>query len=108
MLKGGRQGSWYRKWRYEASMMIREQIEVTLTRVLAPERLEIIDESAKHAGHSGARAEGETHFRLHVVAAAFRGKSRLERHRMVNDALATLLATRVHALALTTHTPEEG
>ena len=87
--------------------MIREQIEATLSRVLAPERLEIIDDSAKHAGHSGARAEGETHFRLHVVASAFKGKSRLERHRMVTDALATLLSTRVHALALTANTPEE-
>ena len=78
-----------------------------LTRALAPARLEIVDESHLHAGHAGARPEGESHFRVLVVAAAFEHKSRLERQRLVYRILADELADRVHALALTTRTPAE-
>ena len=62
-------------------------IQRKLTEFLAPSALEIVDESHLHAGHAGARPEGETHFRVRVVAAAFDGKSRLERHRMIHRLL---------------------
>lgn len=70
-------------------------------------RLEIVDESHKHEGHAGWRPGGETHFRVRVVAPCFRGESRVGRQRMVYEALAEELADRVHALQLTTLTPEE-
>ncbi|OAN55259.1 transcriptional regulator [Paramagnetospirillum marisnigri] len=74
---------------------------------LAPVRLDINDDSHRHAGHAGHNHEGESHFSIVVVSDAFAGKSRVERHRMVNRLLAEELAGRVHALALTTLTPEE-
>jgi len=79
-----------------------------LTEAFAPESLRVIDESEHHAGHAGHRPGGETHFRLYIVAQAFRGKSRLERHRMINAALAEPLAGGVHALAIHAASPEEG
>jgi BolA family transcriptional regulator, general stress-responsive regulator len=79
-----------------------------LTEAFAPESLRVIDESKHHAGHAGHRPGGETHFRLYIVAQAFRGKSRLERHRMINAALAEPLAGGVHALAIHAASPEEG
>lgn len=82
---------------------IREQLEARF----APSRLELIDESARHAGHAGARPEGESHFRVTVVAEAFAGKSRLERHRMVFEALDDLLRTDIHALSVSALSPEE-
>ena len=85
-----------------------DAIHKKLTRALAPESLEIVDESARHAGHSGARPEGETHFRVRIVSAAFDGQSRVERQRKIYDALADEIAGGVHALALTTLTPEEA
>jgi BolA family transcriptional regulator, general stress-responsive regulator len=78
-----------------------------LTEAFAPESLRVIDESEQHAGHAGHRPGGETHFRLYIVAQAFRGKSRLERHRMINAALAEALASGVHALAIHAAGPEE-
>ncbi len=74
---------------------------------LAPSRLDIIDESNRHAGHAGHNPQGESHFRLEIVSEVFAGKSRVERHRMVNALLAEELAGRVHALALTTLTKDE-
>lgn len=88
-------------------MRVREAIERNINKALKPARLEIEDESARHAGHAGARPEGETHFNLTVVADAFAGKSRVERQRMVYAALKELMATRIHALAMTTLTPAE-
>lgn len=82
---------------------IREQIEASF----APSRLELIDESARHAGHAGARPEGESHFRLTIVADAFAGKNRIERHRMVFHALDDLMRTDIHALSVSALTPEE-
>ena len=74
---------------------------------LKPARLVITDDSHRHAGHAGHNPAGESHFSIVVVAEAFTGKSRVDRHRMVNALLADELAGRVHALALTTLTPAE-
>jgi BolA family transcriptional regulator, general stress-responsive regulator len=74
---------------------------------LEPQRVELIDESARHAGHAGARPEGESHFRLLIVAEAFTGRSRIERQRLVYDALGDLLRTDVHALSITALSPTE-
>lgn len=79
-----------------------------LTEALAPEALDVLDESGKHAGHAGARPEGETHFQITIVSAAFQGKSRLQRQRSVYALLADEMNERVHALALITLTPEEA
>ncbi len=67
----------------------------------------VIDESEQHHGHGGWREGGETHFRVNVVSAAFAGKSRVERHRIVNGLLAEELAGRVHALAISAKAPGE-
>ena len=86
----------------------REQtIVAKLTEAFAPASLRVVDESDQHAGHAGHRPGGETHFRVHIVSAAFRGKSRIERHRMVNAALATELAGGIHALAIHAAAPED-
>ncbi len=78
-----------------------------LTAAFAPEALEIVDESSKHAGHSGARPGGETHFNVRIVSKAFEGVSRVERQRRIYATLAEELKARVHALSLTTLTPAE-
>lgn len=88
-------------------MRMAERIESKLTAALAPSRLLIIDDSARHAGHAGARPGGESHFRVEITAAAFAGKSRVERQRMVNAILTEELAGPLHALSLTARTPEE-
>ncbi|MBK9081358.1 MAG: BolA family transcriptional regulator [Rhizobiales bacterium] len=88
-------------------MTVKERINDKLSAALAPLQLEVIDESHRHHGHSGWREGGETHFRVKVVSAAFAGKSRVERHRMVNAALADEFRDRVHALALETRAPGE-
>ena len=77
-----------------------DRIRTTLTQGLAPERLDVIDESALHAGHAGAVPGKTTHVRVHIVSAAFTGKSRIERHRLVNDLLAAEIAAGLHALAI--------
>lgn len=79
-----------------------------LEAALAPDLIEIEDESHRHAGHAGSRPGGETHFRVRIVAAAFRGLGRVERQRLIYDALALELAGGVHALSLTAQTPEEA
>ena len=83
------------------------RIEAKLTEALAPQRLEIADDSHKHQGHGGWRPGGETHFRVLVVAEAFSGLSRVARQRKVYSLLDEELHERVHALQLTTRTPEE-
>jgi BolA protein len=83
------------------------EIERSLRSALAPERLAVIDDSEKHRGHAGHDARGESHFTVEIVASAFAGKSRVDRHRLVNQALAELLAERVHALAIKAKAPEE-
>jgi BolA family transcriptional regulator, general stress-responsive regulator len=87
---------------------VQSTLRAKLSAAFAPVRLDIIDESHRHAGHAGARPEGETHFRVEIVAAAFAGKSRVERQRLVYAALAEELQSRVHALQPTTRTPEEA
>lgn len=89
-------------------MSYADRIRTKLTQGLAPERIDLVDESHRHAGHAGANPDGETHFSLTVVAQAFAGKPRVERQRMVYDLLKEEMAERVHALALTTRTPEEA
>lgn len=89
-------------------MRIRTAIETKITAALAPERLDIIDDSASHAGHAGAHPEGESHFKLVVVAKAFEGQGRVQRQRMVYDAIAEEMANHIHALELKTMTPEEA
>jgi BolA family transcriptional regulator, general stress-responsive regulator len=87
---------------------VADAIRHRLAAALAPSRLELIDESALHAGHAGARAQGESHFRVLIVTAMFAGKTRLDRQRMVFAALADLMRTDVHALSITALTPEEA
>ena len=88
-------------------MTAKDTIAKKLTDALHPESLSVIDESHLHVGHAGHRPGGETHFRVHIVSSAFEGKSRVERHRMINALLADDLAGGVHALALKTQAPGE-
>jgi BolA family transcriptional regulator, general stress-responsive regulator len=89
-------------------MRVQDLITNKLTEAFAPKSLQVIDESHRHAGHAGHRPGGETHFRVYIVAEAFRGKSRIERHRMINATLSAELADRVHALAIHANAPGEG
>lgn len=88
-------------------MSVEATIHEKLVRALRPTRLEIINESHLHAGHRSSPGTGESHFRVLVVSAMFAGKSRLARHRLVNDALAEELKAKVHALAIQAYAPEE-
>lgn len=88
-------------------MSVAATIREKLSREFAPTRLVIVDQSARHAGHAGAHPDGESHFAVTIVAAAFAGLGRVARQRLVYQTLAGELATRVHALSLTTLTPEE-
>ncbi|WP_131118654.1 BolA family protein [Lichenihabitans psoromatis] len=81
-------------------MTVKDTITTRLQAALRPTILDVVDESHLHAGHSGSREGGETHFRVVVAAEAFNGKSRVERHRMVNALLEAELRGPVHALAL--------
>jgi BolA protein len=81
------------------------EIRLALERELTPLSLEIIDDSARHAGHAGAREGG--HFRVVLVAEAFKGHSQLERHRLVYAAVAPLMGQGVHALSIIARTPDE-
>jgi BolA protein len=89
-------------------MRVRDLITQKLINAFAPLELEVVDESAQHAGHSGARPGGQTHFRVHIMAEAFAGKSRIERHRMINAVLAAELKGGVHALAIHATAPSEA
>ncbi len=84
------------------------RLEAALRQAFSPVLVRVVDDSARHAGHAGARPEGETHFTVTVVADGFAGKSRVERQRLVYDILKDELASRVHALSLTTLTPGEA
>ena len=86
---------------------IATEITQRLTTALAPTRLEVINESAQHRGHLGDDGTGESHFRVIVESAAFAGQSRVARQRLVNHALADLLAARIHALAIQAKAPGE-
>jgi BolA family transcriptional regulator, general stress-responsive regulator len=89
-------------------MPMKDKIAEKLTKAFSPESLEVVDESQLHAGHAGSRPGGETHFRLYIVSEAFRGKSRIERHRLINATLSGELATSVHALAIHAAAPGES
>jgi BolA protein len=88
-----------------ASEPVMAAMRLALERAFAPSALEIIDDGARHAGHAQA---GRGHFRVLLVSDAFRGHSRLERHRMVYAALGSLLASSVHALTITARTADEN
>jgi len=89
-------------------MTVRATIAQKLTEAFTPLSLKVEDESEHHQGHAGHRESGETHFRVYIVSEAFRGKSRLERHRMINATLAAELQAGVHALAIHAAAPGEG
>lgn len=89
-------------------MTLRSWIVETLERDLAPVALTVDDESHLHAGHSGSRPGGETHFRIDVVSDAFSGKSRVDRHRIVNATLADAFPRGLHALAIRARAPGEA
>ncbi|GAC1341654.1 MAG: BolA family transcriptional regulator [Acetobacteraceae bacterium] len=85
-----------------------DRLEAALRTQLAPSTIRVVDDSAKHAGHAGAAAGGETHYSVLIVSAAFAGLGRVARHRLVNEALAGEFATGLHALALTLRAPDEA
>jgi BolA protein len=89
-------------------MSTKDTIINKLREAFSPESLDVADESHLHEGHAGHRPGGETHFRVYIVSPAFEGKSRIERHRMINSVLAAELAGSVHALALKAQAPEEA
>jgi BolA family transcriptional regulator, general stress-responsive regulator len=88
-------------------MSLKDWIGATLRERLDPISLSVVDESHQHAGHAGWREGGETHFRLDIVSEAFAGKSRVERHRMVNEVLADAFQKGLHALAIKARAPGE-
>lgn len=87
-------------------MNVAEQIRQRL-QALAPSHVELVDDSAKHAGHAGAAPGGNTHWRLTIVSAAFAGKPTVARHRMVYQALGELMQQPIHALQISARTPDE-
>lgn len=91
-----------------ASSPIKDQIISKLQLRIAPQSLEVIDESSKHLGHAGHNPLGESHFEVRIVAESFAGKSRVARHRMIYEALQEELAGRVHALSIKAFSPEEA
>ncbi|MBS0534501.1 MAG: BolA family transcriptional regulator [Proteobacteria bacterium] len=85
-----------------------DRIEKKLTAALAPDSVKVLDESHQHEGHAGHRPGGQTHFRVYIVAQAFVGKTRVDRHRMVNAILSDELKGGVHALAIHAQAPGEN
>lgn len=88
-------------------MTTKDIITNKLREAFSPESLEVQDESQRHVGHAGYRPGGQTHYRVHIVSPAFKGKSRVERHRMINAALDAELRGSIHALAIHAHAPGE-
>ncbi len=88
-------------------MATKDTITNKLREAFAPGKLDVTDESHLHEGHAGHRPGGETHFRVYIVSDVFKGKSRIERHRMINAVLAGELAGAIHALAINAQAPEE-
>ncbi len=89
-------------------MTAEARIKEKLIVALRPTRLDVINESDMHAGHRSSPGTGESHFRVLIVSAAFAGKSRVERHRIVNDVLKGDVGGAIHALALATYAPGEA
>jgi BolA family transcriptional regulator, general stress-responsive regulator len=84
------------------------RLEAVLTQAFSPTLLRVVDDSARHAGHAGARPGGETHYSVLLVSEAFRGLGRVARSRAVHEALAAEFAGGMHALSLTLRSPEEA
>lgn len=91
----------------EQAMSVKETMEHKLKTTFSPEEISVVDESHLHKGHGGWREGGETHFRVEMVSKRFSGVSRIDRHRMVNEALKQELEEGVHALAIRASAPEE-
>jgi BolA family transcriptional regulator, general stress-responsive regulator len=103
----------YRNWnemargqsKREHAMTMTERIRVRLQEAFMPSVLDVVNESDRHSGHRGSPGSGESHFRVHIVSQSFMGKSRVERHRMVNEALSAELGGGIHALAIKADAP---
>lgn len=93
---------------HPATGPVAQEIAVRLTQALAPSKLDVINDSAKHRGHMGDDGSGESHFTVVIESDAFAGKSRLERQRLVNRALGDLMTERVHAMAIRATAPGEA
>jgi BolA protein len=89
------------------AMRAEDSITQKLRDAFAPLALEVVNDSHRHAGHAGAPGTGDSHFTIKVVSASFAGRSRIERHRMINSVLAEELAGPVHALAIRALAPDE-
>jgi BolA protein len=89
-------------------MKIQDAITQKLTAAFTPESLDVVDESEQHRGHPAHRPEGETHYRVYIVAEAFRGKSRIDRHRMIMQSLTEEFGRGMHAIAIHAKAPGEG
>jgi len=87
---------------------VADEMRRRLEQALAPERLDLVDDSAAHAGHAGAAPGGNTHWRVTVVSAAFAGKSTVARHRLVYQALGDLMQSPIHALQISARAPGES
>jgi BolA family transcriptional regulator, general stress-responsive regulator len=88
-------------------MSVEASIREKLVQALQPTRLDVVNESHLHAGHRNSPGTGESHFRVLVVSPAFVGRSRVDRHRMINETLAAELKGKVHALAIKAYAPDE-
>jgi len=89
-------------------MRVRDTIMKKLNDAFTPESIDVVDESHLHEGHAGHRPGGQSHFRVYIVSQAFAGKSRVDRHRMINAVLADDLAGGIHALAIHATAPGES
>ena len=89
------------------TMRTADLITQKLTQAFAPQSLKVEDESHQHEGHSGSRPGGQTHFRVYIVSDAFKNKTRIERHRLINGILSAELAGGIHALAIHATAPGE-
>jgi BolA family transcriptional regulator, general stress-responsive regulator len=89
-------------------MRTADLITQKLTEAFEPQSLKVVDESHQHKGHAGHRPGGQTHFKIYIVAEAFKGKTQLERHRLINGKLSDELAGGIHALAIHAAAPGEG
>ena len=89
-------------------MQTADLITKKLTAAFTPQSLKVVDESHQHEGHAGHRPGGQTNYRVYIVSDSFRGKTRIERHRMINQSLTAELAGSVHALAIHASAPGES
>jgi BolA protein len=88
-------------------MTRQERLHAALTAAFSPSDLQVVDDSAQHAGHSGASAAGETHFTVRMVSARFTGQTRVARSRAVHEAVASELESGLHALSLFLRSPDD-